>query len=56
MRYTIEKNGHIEHFKTMKAAKDAMLILGAGFYGVTDNKTNKKSLYMVICNGIMRIE
>ena len=55
MRYIVDRCGHRETFKSLKAAKESMKWLGSGYYTLIDTKTNTETLYFSLANNVVRV-
>ena len=56
MRYIVDRCGHRESFKSLRAAKESMKWLGSGFYTLIDTKTNTETLYFSLGNNVFPVE
>lgn len=56
MRYIVDRCGHCESFKSLRAAKESMKWLGSGFYTLIDTQTNTETLYFSLGNDIVRVK
>lgn len=54
MRYIVDRFGHRESFKSLRAAKESMKWLGSGFYTVIDTKTETETLYFCLNGTVVR--
>ena len=55
MRYIVDRFGHRESFKSLRAAKESMKWLGSGWYTLIDTKTETETLYFNLGNNVVRI-
>lgn len=55
MRYIVDRCGHHETFKSLKAAKESMKWLGSGYYTLIDTKTNTETLYFSLGGNVVRV-
>lgn len=55
MRYIVDRCGHRESFKSLKAAKESMKWLGSGFYTLIDTKNNTETLYCSLGGNVVRV-
>ena len=55
MRYIVDRCGHRESFKSLRAAKEQMKWLGSGYYTLIDTKTETETLYFSLCNKVVRV-
>lgn len=56
MRYIVDRCGHRESFKSLRAAKESMNWLGSGFYTLIDTKKNTETLYFSLGNNVFRVK
>lgn len=56
MRYIVDRCGHRESFKSLRAAKESMKWLGSGYYTLIDTKMNTETLYFSLGNNIFRVK
>lgn len=55
MRYIVDRFGHRESFKSLRAAKESMKWLGSGWYTVIDTKTETETLYFCLGGTVVRV-
>ena len=55
MRYIVDRCGHRESFKSLRAAKGSMKGLGSGWYTLIDSKTESETLYFSLGNNVVRV-
>ena len=56
MRYIVDRCGHRESFKSLRAAKESMKWLGSGYYTLIDTKKNTETLYFSLGNNVFRVK
>ena len=56
MRYIVDRCGHRESFKSLRAAKESMQWLGNGYYTLIDTKKNTETLYFRLGNNVFRVK
>ena len=56
MRYIVDRCGHRESFKSLRAAKESMKWLGSGWYTLIDTKTETETLYFSLGNNVVRVK
>ena len=54
MRYIVDRCGHRESFKSLRAAKESMQWLGNGYYTLIDTKKNTETLYFRLGDKVFR--
>lgn len=55
MRYIVDRFGHREYFKSLRAAKASMKWLGIGYYTLIDTETNIETLYFNLGDRVIRM-